>query len=212
MAETVALSAQPRNEHGTRIARRLRKQGLVPAVVYGHKEATVAVSVPGEELLRAIRHGSRLIELKLTDKNETALIREVQWDPLGHDILHVDFARVAADERVTLPVPIQIRGTAPGIAAGGNLVQSIHTLTVECLVHSIPEAIRVNVGELQLDQAIHVRELKLPEGVAVKDDPDTIIIQVVPKAVEPEAADAPAGEQAEPEVIGRKEKEEEEAE
>lgn len=214
MAETVVLPAEARASYGTRIARRLRKAGKVPAVIYGHKEATVQVCVPGEELLRAIRHGARLIELKQADKSETALIRDVQWDPLGHDILHVDFARVAADETVTLPVPVTLRGTAPGVVAGGNLVQLIHTLNVECLVTAIPDSIRVSVAELQLDQSIHVRELKLPEGVIVKDDPETIVVQVVPKAVEPEAVTAApaAGEQAEPEIIGRKEKEEEEAE
>jgi large subunit ribosomal protein L25 len=193
------------------VARRLRSQGQVPAVIYGHKEATVQVTVPGEELLRAIRHGSRLIELKQSDKSETALIREVQWDPLGHDILHVDFARVAADEKVSLPVPIVLRGTSPGVVAGGNLVQLVHTLMVECLVTSIPESIRVSVAELQIDQVLHVRDLKLPEGVAVKDDPETILVQVVHKALEAEAA-PPPGEQAEPEIIGRKEKEEEAAE
>jgi large subunit ribosomal protein L25 len=186
---------------------------LVPAVVYGHKEATVSLSVPGEELLRAVRHGARLIDLKLGDKSETALIRDVQWDPLGHDILHVDFTRVAADERVTLQVPVMLRGTAPGVAAGGVVVQPVHTLTVECLVHSIPDSIRVNIGELQLDQMIHVRDLKLPEGIAVKDDPDVIVVQIAPKAGEEEAAAAVApAEQAEPEVIGRKKEEEEAAE
>src|SRR5262249_7239471 len=99
---------------------------------------------------------------------------------------------------------------APGIAAGGVLVQAVHALKVQCLVHSIPESIRVNVGELQLDQAIHVSELKLPEGVEVLDPPDTIVVQVSPKEGEVEAAAAAPGEQAEPEVIGRKEKEEEE--
>jgi large subunit ribosomal protein L25 len=162
-------------------------------------------------LLRAIRHGSRIIDLKQTDKTETALIREVQWDPLGYDILHVDFARVAANETVTLSVSIVIRGIAPGIAAGGVLVQPIHTLTVDCLVTNIPEAIRVSVAELQLDQAIHVRELKLPEGVTVKEDPDAIVVQIMPKEAEEAAAPLP-GESAEPEIIGRKEKEAEAAE
>jgi len=213
MAETVVLTAQERKVYGTRVARRLRQQGLVPAVVYGHKEATVSVSVPGEDLLRAVRHGARLVELKQTDRSETALIRDLQWDPLGHDILHADFTRVAADEKVTLPVPIILRGTAPGLAAGGALSQAIHTLTVECLVTAIPDAIRVSVAELQLEQAIHIRDLKLPEGITVKDDPEAIVVQIVHKAVEAETAVAtPAAEQAEPEIIGRKDKEEEEAE
>jgi large subunit ribosomal protein L25 len=212
MAQTVVLPAEPRSEHGTRIARRLRRNGRVPAVIYGHKEATVPVTVPGEELLRAIRHGSRIIELKQADRSETALIREVQWDPLGHDILHVDFARVAADEKVTLPVPITLRGTAPGVVAGGVLNQFVHTLNVECLVTAIPDSIRINIGELQLEQSLHIRDLKLPEGVTVTGDPDAIIVQVVAKQVDEAAPAAPTAEQAEPEIIGRKEKEEEEAE
>lgn len=209
MAEALKLTAQPREQAGTRIARRLRDKGLTPAVVYGHKEATVSVSVSHEELMKAVRHGARIIDLQYGGKGETALIRAVQWDPMGHDILHVDFARVAADEKVTIEVPLVLRGTAPGIAAGGVLNQPLHAVTIECLVTNIPESIRVLIGELQLEQAIHVRELTLPEGVVVMDDPDLVVVQVVPKVEETEAA-AGAAAQAEPELIGRKEKEGEE--
>jgi len=211
MAESVSLVAQERKDHGTRAARRLRRQGQVPAVVYGHKEATVSITVPGDELAKAIRHGVRIIELKQNGATQTALIKDLQWDPLGHDILHVDFTRIAADERVELPVRIELRGIAPGIAAGGVLVQPLHELTVECLATAIPDSIRVNISNLQLDAAIHVRELTLPPGVVVKGDPEAIVVQVQPIAAEPEAAGAPT-ETAEPEVIGRKEKEGEEGE
>lgn len=210
MAEAVKLTAQARDQAGTRFARRLRAQGQTPAVVYGHKEATVSVSVPHDELMKAIRHGARIIDLQYGGKGETALIRDVQWDALGHDVLHVDFTRVAADEKVTLEVPIVLRGTAPGIAAGGVLNQPLHAVTVECLVTNIPESIRVPIGELQLEQAIHVRELKLPEGVVVLDDADLVVVQVVPKVEEAEAAAGAVAGQAEPEIIGRKEKEGEE--
>lgn len=211
MAETVVLTTQERKEHGTRFARRLRKKGLVPAVVYGHKEETEAVAVVGDELAKAIRHGVRVLDLKTGAKVQKTLIKDLQWDPLGHDILHVDFARVSADERVTLDVRIELRGTAPGVAAGGVVVQPLHSLHVECSVISVPDSIRVSIADLQLDQAIHVKDLKLPEGVTVKNDPDAIVVQVSPKEVEAEAAVPGAGETAEPEVIGRV-KEEEEAE
>ncbi len=214
MAESVELLAQDREGHGTKGARKMRRQGKVPAVVYGHKEKTVSLTVSADELYKAIRHGVRVVDLKQSSGVQKALIRDVQWDPLGHDILHVDFARVAADERITLDVRVELRGTAPGVAAGGVVVQLIHNLSVECLVIAVPESIRVNIGELQMDQVIHVKDLVVPEGIVVKNDPEAIIVQVVAKVVEVAPAAAPgavAAEQAEPEVITARKAEEEEA-
>jgi large subunit ribosomal protein L25 len=215
MAESVELMANPRATHGTQHARRLRKTGMVPAVVYGHKQATESLTLSGEELAKTIRQGHRVVDLKQSSGVQKALIREVQWDALGHEILHVDFARVAADERITLDVRVELRGTAPGIATGGVLVQPMHNLSVECLVIAVPESIRVNIGELQLNQAIHVKDLVLPPGLVVKNDPEAIVVQVSPKVVEAVAAPVAAvaaADQAEPEVIGRVKAEEEAAE
>jgi large subunit ribosomal protein L25 len=213
MAESVTLVGQPRQEHGTRAARRLRRKGLVPAVVYGHKEGTRSLVLSVEEVQNAIRHGVRVVDLRLEGKQEKALIKDVQWDHLGKDLLHVDFARVAIDERIVVTVPIELRGTSPGVNAGGILDQPIHSVSVECLAVSIPEAIRVNIGELQIGGAIHVRDLVLPPGVKSMGDPEAIIVHVKQPAAEPEAAPAAeAPEQAEPEVIGRPKPEEEEGE
>jgi large subunit ribosomal protein L25 len=210
MAESVTIVAQKRDGRGTRGARRLRRQGLVPAVVYGHKEATVSVALPGDELAKAIRHGVRVLDLQADGKTEKALIRDVQWDHLGKELLHVDFARVAADERVVVTVPMEVRGIAPGIAAGGVLEQPMHTLSVECLAVRVPDSIRVNVGELQLGGTIHVKDLVLPPEVKAMADPEALVVQVVQKQLEEAPAAAPAApEQAEPEVIGRKAAEEE---
>jgi len=212
MAQTVTLNAQARNGLGTRVARRLRKQGQVPAVLYGHKEATVSVTVPQEALTWAIRHGVRLVELKVGDgAGEPALIRDVQWDYLGQDVLHVDFARVAADEKIHLEVRVELRGTSPGVAQGGNVVQPLHSLHIECLATNIPESIRVNIAELQLDQAIHVKELKVPEGVTIENDADAIVVQCI-KAKEEAVATPLAAETAEPEIIGKAKEEEGEEE
>src|SRR5262245_26354685 len=152
MAEIVKLVTRPREGRGSQRATRLRRQGLVPAVVYGHKEATVSIALPRDELNKAIRLGSHIVNLQTDGNSQTVLLKEIQWDHLGKELLHVDFARVSADERVTVPVPLEIRGTAPGIAAGGVLDQPLHALRLECPVVSIPASIRVNVGELQLDQ------------------------------------------------------------
>jgi large subunit ribosomal protein L25 len=212
MAESVLLVTDARKGRGTHIARRLRKSGQVPAVVYGHKEATVSVTVKRDDLYRLIRRGARVVDLQEGTKTEKALIRDVQWDHLGHDILHVDFARVAADERIKIEVRIALRGTAAGVTAGGVLDQPLHTLEVECLAIAVPESIRVNIGELQIGQAIHVKELSLPEGVTTAVDPEAIVVQVAAPKVEAEAAVAAPAEQAEPEIIGRKEQPEEEVE
>lgn len=201
MAQSLVLNAVERPDFGTRVARKLRKSGLVPANIYGHKEANVMVSIKSDELTKAIRTGVRLVDLKVGEKGlEKALIRDVQWDYLGADVLHVDFARVAADERIAIDVRVDLRGIAPGVAHGGNLIQPLHSLHVECLVTNIPESIRVSILELDLNQAIHVKELKLPEGVIVKNDPDAIVVQVVPQQVEVETP-AVGGDASEPEII-----------
>jgi large subunit ribosomal protein L25 len=212
MSESVVLVAEPRSGSGTHVARRMRKAGTVPAVIYGHKEETLSIAVKRDDLQKLIRHGTRVVDLKSGSKTDKALIREVQWDHLGHDILHVDFARVAADERIQIEVRIELRGTAPGAAAGGVLDQPMHNLDIECLAIAVPDSIRVNIGELVIGQAIHVKDLKLPEGVTTAVDPEAIVVQMTAPKVEEEAAPSVAAEQAEPEIIGRKEKPEEEAE
>jgi large subunit ribosomal protein L25 len=211
MAESPLLVAQPREQRGTRQARRLRSQGLIPAVVYGHKEQTLSLVVPAEDVHRVIRHGTRIVDLQAGGKTEKALLRDVQWDHLGHDVLHVDFARVSADERIAIEVRLELRGTAPGVAQGGVLDQPLHTLKVECPALSPPESIRVNVGELQLGQALHIKDLKLPDGVVALGDPDAVVVHVTQKAVEEVAAPAAVPTTVEPEVIGRKAGEEEES-
>ncbi|MGH7225983.1 MAG: 50S ribosomal protein L25 [Gemmataceae bacterium] len=204
MAESLVLTTDKREGRGTRTARKLRASGRVPGVVYGHKEETLSVSVAADVLLSAVRHGARVVDLQSDAGLQKAQIAELQWDHLGVEVLHVDFRRVAADERIHVTVPIDVKGVAPGVTAGGILDQPIHTLAIECAADSVPESIRVNVNELQLAAAIHVRDLHLPEGVTALADADAIVVHVTAPQAEPEAAAAPAAEQAEPEVIGRK--------
>ncbi len=209
MADTFVLPSQARPKLGSNASKQVRKKGLTPAVMYGHGEGSTSISVNALDLAKAVRQGVRVFDVTLEGATQKTLLRDLQWDAFGQEILHADFYRVSADETITLEVRVELRGVAPGIAAGGALVQPIHSLTVECLVVAIPESIRVNVNELQLDQAIHVRDLQLPEGVKVVNDPEAIVVQISQKVEEEEAA-APAGEQAEPEVITRGKADEEE--
>jgi large subunit ribosomal protein L25 len=207
MVDAVVLNAQKREGTGSHRAYKLRKQGLVPAVVYGHKEKTVSISVSHDDLFSAIKHGARVLDLKADEGTETALIKAIQWDHLGKDILHADFERVSKDERITVHVRVELRGIAPGVTGGGVLDQPLHSVDVECLAIAIPESIRVNLAELQLGQSIYVRDLKLPDGVKMISDPDAIVVHVTSPQAEEEAA--PGEGAAEPEIVGRRVAEEE---
>ncbi len=203
MAESVVLPYETREGRGSRKAEKLRRGGKTPGVVYGHKQATLSVAVSHDTLLNAVKHNVRVLDLQGQGKTEKALIKDLQWDHLGIDILHVDFEWVSADERIKVSVPIELRGVAPGVAAGGVLDQPIHAIHVECLAIAIPESIRVALGDLHKGQAIHVRDLKLPDGVTVLEDADDVVVHVA----EPRVAATPTGEEgagsAEPELIRR---------
>lgn len=212
MAESVVLKTQKRDSRGTKSCGHLRKKGLVPAIVYGHKEANEVITLSHDELMSAIRHGARVVDLELEKGLQKAQIRELQWDHLGKDVVHVDFKRVSIDERITVQVRIEIKGIAPGVTGGGVLEQAMHTVTVECLAIAVPDSVRVNVSELQIGGNIKVRDLVLPKDVKVLDDADAIVVQVTKPQEEAAAAAAEEAASAEPEVIGRKAAEEEEGE
>ncbi len=209
MSDQFVLKTQKRQERGSHQIAKLRKTGNVPAVLYGHKEETLSVSVGHEDIAHMLRLGAPVVDLS-TDKGvEKAQIMELQWDHLGKEVLHVDFKRVSADERIQTDVIIEVRGTAPGIAEGGVLDQPMHSLRVECPAISVPKTIRVNIGELQIEGSIKVKDVQLPDGVKALDDPDSIIIHVTRPAAEAEAPAEAAAGAAEPEVITARKKEEE---
>ncbi len=216
MAEAVTIQFEPRDAAknkgtGTRIARRLRERGMVPAIVYGHKQANQPIAVSREAVWALLKKGSHLAELQGGGGREMALIRDVQWDHLGKEIIHLDFVRVSADERVTTEVPLVLHGTPIGLSEGGTLEHLLHSLEISAEVTSIPSQIRVDIDHLHLNDVIHIHELKLPAGVTPVADPDLAVVQIAVKkeAVEPVAGE---GESAEPEVIGRKEKKEDDEE
>jgi large subunit ribosomal protein L25 len=208
--QSAQVSARQRKELGSRANKRLRDSGFVPGVVYGHKEAVIPVTLPKKELATHIGHGAHLFDLALDGKSEKVLVKEVQFDHLGLEILHVDFARVSLDEKVELTVPLELKGTPKGEAEGGVLQQIINELEIECLVTDIPEIIRHNVADMEKDAVLHIRDLKLPPGVRVMQDAD-LIVATVKEIVEQAPAAVEEAATAEPEVIGRKPTDEEAA-
>lgn len=212
MATIQQLAANRRSETGTAACRRLRRTGLVPGNVYGHGQEPLSISVSSEHIRPIVSSGAHVVNLELDGQVQTALIREVQWDTFSTYVRHLDLVRVDANERVRLSVPVQLKGTAAGVLTGGIVEQPLHSLHIECPAIQVPDFIPVRVSSLEIGQSVHVRELTdIPEGVTILDAPEALIVQIVkPGVVEESAADAMPGP-AEPELIKREKKADDEA-
>src|SRR5712691_4364478 len=152
--QTAQIEAKVRGELGSRANKRLRDSGFVPGVIYGHKEAVIPVTLPKKEVVTHLSHGAHLFDLALDGKSEKCLVKEVQYDHLGLEVLHVDFARVSLDEKVEVTVPLELKGEPKGEKDGGVLQQVIAELEIECLVTDIPDKITFNVSEMALNDVI----------------------------------------------------------
>lgn len=207
---TDQLNVAKRDVRGTTRLRRLRQQNKIPAILYGHGLDSVALTVQTREIEAAIRHGSHMVELK-GDLDESALIKDVQWDQLGTRVLHVDLTRVSKGELVEVDIAIDLRGDAPGAMQGGIVKQMLHEVTIRCPADTIPEKLDLMINHLNLDESLTVSALRLPENATFVTSPDEVIVQCVePMAEESEESAEPGA--AEPEVIGRKDDDDEESE
>jgi large subunit ribosomal protein L25 len=204
VANVQVLDAKVRDSRGTRHARRLRSSGWIPAILYGHGEESVSISVPAQQIDSMLRHGGRVVDFT-GSVTGSAFLKEVQWDPFGTEVLHLDFTRVSKGEKVQTSISVELRGDAPGTHAGGIIQHVLHEVEINCPVQSIPEKILVNINGLNLGQSITAAELTLPEGAQLVTDPDVIVVQCV-EPVEEKVVEMVA-EGAEPEVIGRREEE-----
>jgi len=214
MAEVFEVTR--RDAFGSQLMRRLRRNGQIPAILYGHGKENIPLAVPQDQVQHAIRQSARLIDLQGAVK-ESALIREVQWDALGNQILHLDLTRVSATELVRVEVALETRGTAAGATDGGVIKVLVHTLEIECRADSIPEKLELNINKLELHQSLTVADLELPEGATISLETDALLVQCVEPTIEldeEEVEEAVEGAEegtgaGEPEVIGRKDDEEE---
>jgi large subunit ribosomal protein L25 len=215
-----SLIAERRNSRGRNEAGRLRRQGRIPAVLYGGQDGVEALAVDPKELSRLLHSQSgvnTLIALKLEGAGETrVLVKEYQLDPVSHRLLHADFYRVAMDKVLRISVPIHITGEAKGVKAEGGIVDFVHRdVLIEVLPADIPEHITVDISNLGLHDGVRVRDLEAGGKWRAVSEPDMLIVHVVAPRAEAEPAPAEAAAvpaaPAEPEVIkkGKVEKEEE---
>jgi large subunit ribosomal protein L25 len=205
MAE-VTLEVTRREQTGKEVAKKLRRDGKVPAVVYGGHKEPVAITVDRKavsELVTKGEHGIRsvfLLKMAGTDQQRHAMIKEVTIDPLTRRMKHIDFVRVVMDEKIKVTVPVHLHGTAIGVKDGGILDWQVRELHIECLPTVIPDTIEVDVTALGIHDYVRVKDLPLPEGAKVLDDPERVVAGVAVARVEvPEAA--AEGTTAEPELI-----------
>ena len=209
--EIPTVHGEPREASGRHANARLRRRGLVPAIVYGHKEAPVTVAVSVHDLKVAVGHLRHVIQVDVAGQAAQYLVKDVQYDHLQKEPVHVDLRRVAAGDRVHVKVGLVLKGDPKGVHEGGELIHLLTDLELECPLAEIPEVLYHNIKDLDLGQALHIKDLELPPNVKPMHNPDDIIALVRVKRGEEgeavvEAAPA-AATTAEPEVIGKGPKE-----
>ncbi len=206
MSDHPVIDAKVRDESGRQAAKRLRREGFVPAILYSHDTEPEKLQVE-ERQLRTVIHAAGsanfLIDLNVEGrkKKNLVMLQEAQMHPLSKALLHVDFHGVAADEELTAEVTLEKVGTPKGISNGGVLDQVLYAVEVTATPDKLPETIEVDVSDLDVGDSLHIGDLKLPEGVNATADPEASIFSVtIPTQVpEPEEEIESA---AEPEVIG----------
>ena len=198
---SASLSATLRHDTGKGVARKLRQNGEIPAVIYGHGREPQSLTINAREfdrLIKSVAAGSTVIDLDLGGTPARSLIREIQRHPFKKQIMHVDFQEVVAGETITLKCPIVYVGTPVGVRVdAGILDQILHELTIEALPANIPDHINVDITDMHVGNSLHVSDIVLPAGVKVMDDAGTTVAIVQPA----KAAAEPAAAVAEPEVI-----------
>ncbi len=198
MADATLIAVR-RPAAGKRPAGRVRREGLVPAIVYGLGTDNVSVSVNQRELVKILSGGSgmnTLITLNIDGTEELAIARQLQRHPVQGTVIHVDFVRVRADQTIQAEIPVHLHGEAEGAVRGGILEQLVHTLTVEAKPADFPPSIEHDVSALEIGGQVYVRDLVVPNGVTVLQDGDDLVAQISAPRVA-EAAEGAEGEGAE---------------
>jgi len=213
MEKTLLLKAELREQAGSKHAANVRKQGRIPAIVYGHKQEPVAISLDAHNFVERLHHGQRLMDVQIGKKKEKMIVKDLQYDYLGKDIIHADLMRVSVTEMVKVTVPIELKGTAKGTHESGIIEEHADHLEIECKATDIPETIVVSVKEVSVGDALHAGDLELPDGVKLLSSPETLVVTchlvAAAKTTEEVEEEMPVA----PEVISEaKEAEEEEKE
>jgi len=209
--DQVVLKAQPRQVIGKQV-RALRRQGLLPGVIYGHRVAPIIISLDARDTGKILPHvsSSQLVTVDVNGQKHTVLVREKQRNPINGELLHVDFQEVSMTETLRIMVTVEVTGEAPAVKNyNGIVVTSLEHLEVESLPRALPSVLHVDLSGLnEIGDAIYVRDVVIPAGVKVLDDPDEVVVVITAPVSEVELAKA-EGATAEPEMIEKGKKEEE---
>lgn len=213
MEKILLLKADLRERAGSKHAAKVRKQGRIPAIVYGHKQEPVAISLDAHSFVEGLHHKHRLMDVQIGQKKEKMIVKDIQYDHLGKNIIHADLMRVDVSETVKVTVPIELKGTAKGTHEGGIIEEHADHLEIECKATDIPETIVVWVKEMSVGDVLHAGDIELPDGVKLVSSPETLVVTchlvTAAKTTEQIEEEMPAA----PEVISEaKEPEEEEKE
>lgn len=208
------VGCEAREVAGRHANERLRRRGMIPAIIYGHGEKPESVAINQHDLEMALRDLQHVVKLKVNTKEDNYLIKDVQYDHLQRTPLHADFMRVDASEKVHVKVGIELRGVPVGVGLGGEMVHPFSDIDIECFLMQIPESIKVKIDHMNIGDTIRIKDLELPDGVKIlKHLPDDIVVSVRHKKAEEVAAVAVPGAEGdaakEPEVLARGKKEEE---
>jgi large subunit ribosomal protein L25 len=222
MSDTAVLEAKPRNIAGKQPAKQLRNEGAVPAVVYGSEIDSVKCSVDQKAFRTMINEFGRnaIVSLKVEgDQDYATIVKDIQRHPVSWDVIHIDFHRVSMTQRIVVDVLIHPEGSPLGVRNdGGILEQMLHSVEVECLPTNIPETLVFDVTDLEIGDTVHVSDLGTPEGATIVTEADRSVFALIPPSVRQEDEEEEEGEEteedvsAEPEVIERGKKDDEEGE
>lgn len=214
VSKEMTLKAQLRTESGTKHSARLRAAGKIPAVIYGHGQTPESIAIDRHAFTEALHHGHRLLDVDIEGKSGKLLVKDLQYDYLGKDIIHADLIRVSLTEKVKVEVPIVFKGTAKGVAEGGLIEDHLDAIEIECLVTEIPESVEISIKDLAIGDSIHAKDIVLASALKMVTDPESLIVVCQPpKIVTEEAEEAAEGaEPASPEVITERKTEEQESE
>ena len=197
------IKAWPREQRRSRACRRLRKRGLIPAVLYGRGEPNVLLSVQRRELTGLLEEHSSVLQVDLDGHRTPAQLKEVQYAPVGSEVIHADFGRISLTETVRVAVPIEMHGEAAGVKEGGVLELLLHEIEVECFPTAIPENIRVDVSGLNIGDDLRVLDLPLPQEVQSVHESNAVVLLVARPSEVAEEEETEEQALAEPEVIGK---------
>ena len=178
MSKFEKLNVSIREGKGTSFVRRLRSENKVPAVLYHSGIEGTSLSVEKNELYKALKTGQFIFEINVADKDQFVLVKEVQYHPVTDEIIHVDFQQVKEDQKISLEVPLRTEGEAEGVKLGGILVQLLNVVTINCKPSNVPEALTIDVTELEMNSTLLVKDIELPDDVEMVTADDIAAVSV----------------------------------